>query len=560
MPHRPTTMGLETEFGMLVQNGDEEISEYFSQYAAYETVKAIKRINLFVDRGLEEIEDIEEHDRAEEEAQRNRLLHLRYEKRRELSAYALRQRLGMSGFILETGARWYVDMGHPEYSTPETHNPRTLVLVQKAGDVIAEQCRRFAEVTLRSSLSRPDLTLHIHRNNSDGKGHSYAGHENYSLSIELFDQIVRHLEHNRPSRRARRTLDDMFTYTPTLLTHAVLKFFVTRQIVTGSGKVGSELYNAPIDYQISQRADFMMQPIGISTIHGRGIINTRNQPLADYDLMRRFHVICGDSNMSELSIYLKCGITALFFMMLEEGYIQASACDLMEPLADSVHSYRRVSRDLTLQKELLLADGSSTTALQTQMQYCMLAKSFVEQADFAPVWTDVVHKWEAVLNGLDNDRTKDPWASNLDWVVKEWLLNGFQKRHKVDPLDIRCQALALDYHDINPERSNYNRLINAGKIMRIATDTEIMYMTHERPPDSRAWLRGLLIKKYSSLIVDIGWDYALFENHALLDMSDPHMGTKEHIDPHIADDPSLTTFLERIQPRFRMRKLKPRHG
>ena len=41
--------------------------------------------------------------------------------------------LGLANVILTNGARYYVDHAHPEYSSPECLDPRTLVAYDKAG-------------------------------------------------------------------------------------------------------------------------------------------------------------------------------------------------------------------------------------------------------------------------------------------------------------------------------------------------------------------------------------------------------------------------------------------
>lgn len=544
MRDRLVVLGLETEYAISLEHAPGMDTLFAAYDVAYSVVNAVKELDIpVIDRGLEIIEDIDEHDEVEREAQRNLFQH-HYANRAEIvasSSRALRQRMGCSGFVLETGARYYVDIGaHPEYSTPETLDPRTIILAQKAGDAIVEQCRERAEYLMRARTHSRDLAIHIHRNNSDGKGNSYAGHENYSLSPSLFDAIIRDPFYGRLTNR--------------LLIGATLKFLVTRSIIIGTGKVGFEDFE-PAAYQISQRADFMIQPIAQSTVQMRGIINTRNDPLARYNLVRRFHTICGDSNMSELSIYLKCGITALFFKMLEQGYIQNSSGNLMTPLRSSVAAMHSVSRDLTLREQLPLSDGTHTTALETQIEYCQRAKSYVEDAHLAPVWIDVVQKWEAVLNGLNTNRFTDPYARNLDWVIKERLLKQYQKQHHIeDPLDMRCQSLALAYHDINPNRSIYDRLLNNGKIMQIVQPQEIMQMIHDAPIDTRAYLRGKLVKHYSSHITDIGWDYAIFTNGMILNMDHPRKGTKEHIDLLISDNPSFEVFIERIKNMFETRQ------
>jgi len=97
----------------------------------------------------------------------------------------------------------------------------------------------------------------VYKNNSDGKGNSYGTHENYLVDRATpFASIVRDL-------------------TP---------FFVTRQVFTGAGKLGTE---ASWDegnrhrYQLSQRADFFRGGVGLETTLKRPIINTRDEPHAD---------------------------------------------------------------------------------------------------------------------------------------------------------------------------------------------------------------------------------------------------------------------------------------
>lgn len=542
MRDRPVLLGLETEYGMFLKHASD--ADMF--LAAYNVVNAGKYLDIpLIDRGLEIIENVEEHDEAEQEAQRSLFEH-HYANRAEIvasSSRALRQRMGCSGFVLETGARYYVDIGaHPEYSTPETLDPRTIVCAQKAGDVIVEQCREHAERHMRTHANNREYAIHIYRNNSDGRGNSYAGHENYSLSPSLFDAIIKNPFSGHPTDKA--------------LICVTLKFLVTRSIIIGAGKVGFEDFK-PAAYQISQRADFMMCPIAHSTVLFRGIINTRNDPLARYNMVRRFHTICGDSNMSELSIYLKCGITALFFKMLEQGYIQASSGNLMTPLRNSVAAMHSISRDLTLREQLPLSDKTHTTALETQMQFCELAEKYAQDAHLPPVWTDVVQKWKSVLSGLDNNRFADPWAGSLDWVIKERLLKQYQKQHHIEnPTDMACQSLALAYHDINPDRSIYDRLLNNGKIIRIVGPEEITQMIHEPPVDTRAYLRGKLVQRYCAHIVDIGWDYAVFTNGMILNMDHPRKGTKEQIDPLISDNPSFDVLAERLQHMFKVRQYR----
>src|SRR5438094_6195694 len=145
-----------------------------------------------------------------------------------------------------------------------------------------------------SRLLPPGQEIVVYKNNSDGKGNSYGTHENY-----LVDRAV-------PFSSLVRTL---------------LPWFVSRQVFTGAGKVGSENGAAAVDYQISQRADFFEEEVGLETTLKRPIVNTRDEPHADPQKYRRLHVIVGDANLCEVATFLKVGATAIVLAMIEDDFI-----------------------------------------------------------------------------------------------------------------------------------------------------------------------------------------------------------------------------------------------
>ena len=71
-------------------------------------------------------------------------------------------------------------------------------------------------------------------------------------------------------------------------------------------------------YQLSQRADFFEEEVGLETTLKRPIVNTRDEPHCDAQKYRRLHVIVGDANMSEVATYLKVGTTAIVLAMIED--------------------------------------------------------------------------------------------------------------------------------------------------------------------------------------------------------------------------------------------------
>ena len=104
-----------------------------------------------------------------------------------------------------------------------------------------------------------------------------------------------------------------------------MPWFVTRQVFTGAGKVGCEGSwddRAAAGYQLSQRADFFEEEVGLETTLKRPIVNTRDEPHADPQKYRRLHVIVGDANLCEVATFLKVGTTAIVLAMIEDGFMQ----------------------------------------------------------------------------------------------------------------------------------------------------------------------------------------------------------------------------------------------
>ncbi|HEX6248100.1 MAG TPA: depupylase/deamidase Dop, partial [Nocardioidaceae bacterium] len=318
--------------------------------------------------------------------------------------------LGLANVILTNGARLYVDHAHPEYSTPECTNPRDVVLWDKAGEQVMLDAARLA-----ASIPGAAPIL-LYKNNTDNKGASYGAHENYLMRRSTpFSDIVRHL-------------------TP---------FFVSRQVVTGAGRVGIGQDGREQGFQISQRADYFEVEVGLETTLKRPIINTRDEPHADPDKYRRLHVIIGDANLSEISAYLKVGTTALVLAMIEDKFITRELT-----VEQPVRSLREVSHDPSLKQLLKLVDGRTLTAVQLQMEYLDLAKKYVEDrlgSDADAQTLDVLERWESVLTRLETDPML--CARELDWVAKLKLLRSYRERDGLDWEDAKLHLVDLQYSD-----------------------------------------------------------------------------------------------------------------
>lgn len=403
--------------------------------------------------------------------------------------------LGMANVVLTNGARLYVDHAHPEYSTPEVTNPLDAVRWDKAGVRIMAQAA--ADV---AASGAPEILLY--KNNTDNKGASYGTHENYLMRRSTpFADIVRHL----------------------------IPFFITRQVFTGSGRLGIGQDGRELRYQLSQRADFFEVEVGLETTLKRPIVNTRDEPHADPEQWRRLHVIVGDANLCDVATYLKMGVTALVLSMLEDGALRDLDLTPLEP----VREMHRVSHDITLSHRVTLSGGRRLTALEMQCQFAERAAVYLDaRGDDDPQTRDVLHRWQSVLERLADDPMR--CAGELDWVAKLRLLDGYRTRDGLEWTAHRLQAIDLQYSDIRPERGLAMRLEQRGQLEVLVPDHEAERAMTQPPPDTRAYFRGECLRRYPESIAAASWDSVVFDiptsEHLLrVPTMEPMRGTREHV-------------------------------
>ena len=422
----------------------------------------------------------------------------------------------LANTVLTNGARYYVDHAHPEYSSPECADPLSCVLYDKAGEEVLRRSMRAAAHVYPNAPAAV-----VYKNNSDGKGNSYGCHENY-----LMDRAV-------PFAKVAA---------------AIVPHFVTRQIFTGAGKVGAEtaaLDRSAVTFQISQRAEFFEEVIGLETTLKRPIVNTRDEPHADPRRFRRLHVIVGDANLAEVATFLKVGTTALVLAMVEDDV--SPPRDLTP--ADPIRSLHQVSTDLSLARPFTLSDGSTATALAVQWELYTAARKYADHHGLEVLGSDevgeqVLQRWEAVLHGLEQDPST--LARQLDWVAKRRIVEAYRERHGCEWGDSRLAALDLQYHDLRPSRSLYARL----GMERLVDDEAVASAVTTPPADTRAWFRGQCLARWPEAVVTANWDSLVFDLGTdplrRVPMMDPLRGTAAHTAALLEASASPAQLLERL--------------
>lgn len=417
--------------------------------------------------------------------------------------------------LLSNGARLYVDHAHPEYSGPECTNPRQAACYDTAGETIVRHAaQRLTE--------QAGFRVRLFKNNSDGKGNSYGWHENYLISRQL-----------------------PFGY----LVQALTPFLVTRQIFTGAGKVGAENQRPVTDFQISARADFIEQLVGIDTTISRPLINTRDEPHADPSRFRRLHLICGDANRSEFQTWLKLGSTALVLATIEQRYLTE-----FPRLADPLRAVQQVSRDPELRQPLIIEEGEGrqglATALEIQFSLLEQCQKFVAEYELSG-WTELLTAWEQILGDLATNPLDT--ADRLDWTAKLRLFTAYAKRHGLPLGAPALAALNLQYHELDPDRSLYHRLVSRGAMRKMFTTEEIETAQRQPPSDTRAYLRGTCVNRFATAIVSANWDSLVLRtdqtNLFRLDMPDPHQGNQNQVQSLVGELTDIDSLLIGLKSR-----------
>lgn len=390
--------------------------------------------------------------------------------------------------ILANGARFYNDHGHPEYATPECRSLWELALQDRVGETfMLRAARALSEETERE--------VRVYKNNTDFHGASYGTHESYLVPRALgFDRLFA----------------------------ACVPMLVARQVLVGAGKVGSE--TGPwIDYQLSQRADFFVEPANAETLYRRPVFNTRDEPHGDSRQWIRLHVIAGDANMIPAATARKMGLIKLALHLAEAG----------EPpdfkLADPVRAFMDVSRDAKYRFEIKLSNGAWTTADEILEGYFAAAEARLE-LDEDLRWT--IDSSRRLMSQL---RTNfDEFRREVDWAAKRFVL----EQTGLDWKDAGMRSYDLEYHNPDPDEGLHSALEEMGEV---ASPPPVEDRGETVREGTRARARSIAVRKFSDDLISASWRTLVFKQGEIdLDPSAEYPAELESIS-------DVGTFMEALK-------------
>ena len=420
--------------------------------------------------------------------------------------------------VLTNGARYYVDHAHPEYSTPECADPLRGRAVRQGG----------------GADPRP----------LDGRGPPAAaggpGDRRLQEQQRRQGQLVR-LPRELP-RRPHRAVRDARAQPHPVVRHAP---GVHRR---GQGRLRER--RRRVDFQISQRADFFEEEVGLETTLKRPIVNTRDEPHADPQKYRRLHVIVGDANLCEVATFLKVGATAIVLAMIEDGFIDKDL-SISAPVA----AMRTVSHDPTLQATVDCASLGRCTAIELQWEFLRLAAQ-VRRRDRPRVRAAATRsaRWCSTGGSRCSARssaTRRQLDGQLDWVTKLELLRAYVDRDDLSWNDPKLALLDLQYHDVRPARSLYEKLVRGGQDRTPGRRGPKCAAAMVDPPETtRAYFRGTCLARWADSVVAANWDSLVLDVGIdplrRIPMMEPTRGSKVHVAELFTEVSTPRQLVERL--------------
>ena len=412
------------------------------------------------------------------------------------------------GFMLGNGSRVYRDGDFIEICSPEVIDPLEVVQWQRANEGIL-----LAALPLAASAATvAPNELGLARASTDHQSHYCGIHVSYQTQSEQVAALVEHL-------------------TPFLVT----RFYAC---AGGLGPCGLTMTHKNCAVKCVASAD---------TRNERGIVCLRDEPLSGNG-GHRIHLTHGDLCMSDLSVFLTVGCTALVVLMLEAGACIGPCFRLLDP----IDALRRLDDDFTWSQPLPLACGSAASPLDIQEHYLKAAEGFTKR--FELPWTvEVIRQWRRALDRLrahgpgalcrsldayvklalyrslltDNGLTISDysrWCTVLDpaqgylgeampkdvpgylrdvmpAVTFGFIEEGMDREKlnwaeipRIADLQRKLIAVDLTFHDISPDGLYHclrrRRLVDPP----LVTDDKVQHAIHEAPQNTRAAARSLAIR------------------------------------------------------------------
>ncbi len=420
-------------------------------------------------------------------------------------ADGLRQHLpqGIQSFseYLTNGARMYVDMGYLlEYATPESPGPRAATIAEFAGQLIVHE-------TIKNLVDEDKLSAYpIRKRVVDDYGETWGYHENYQV---------------------KRAAYGSSGYELLLMGH-----LATRTIFTGAGRL---IQNRWLDVIPGQKMHSISVVRGDHATSNKALLNTRDEPHADGDIVARQHIVCGDPNISPLMTFLKLGSTAAVIKIAEHSKIGSSEWLRMRYPLDIG---KAVADDSSLNLLLETDSGKKLRAVEYQKE--LLHKYILLCEKTAPDNEEkqLIDIWSKALEDLTNNH--DEAKKYIEWMARRDLIQNKVEAKPAEDALVTARAVDAMWDTLGVKEPLGKRVLDATTPARIkdsfsVTDEDVHYSMY-RPPENRAQARAAVVSQLDNSRIltpvetHIEWDGVYVNNTRVVDMLNPYTTTTPNLD------------------------------
>lgn len=420
---------------------------------------------------------------------------------------------GVARIWHSNGGCTYLDTGrHPEHATPECRYIHDVVRFNKAGERLAASIFKhprngnFRVLLFKNNIGISEM--------GDIQA-DFGCHENY----------LTYGAHTMRSNTA-------FAFIP---------FLITRQILDGAG-----MWSSKDSFFFSPRALSIRRAFSDGTTGDRGIINSKG--LGDSGNLKRLHLILGDANILEFSIYLKMGTTALVLALIESGMTLAS------PYPQPVENMQTLSRSYDPFAPLIQIDAyRHLSAFDIQTMYAEIVRKELSYGEFESEETEaelknVMLAWEQTLHAIYARDTA--WmVGRLDHATKRFLGDQAMKRRlSHDPQEKNNTLRDLDilYHGIT-NTSLQERMNIQWSTRRIVTERDVLDAMTQPPARTRAVYRSAyinLLTQHNDVHAEhIDWT-------AFGAVTEPFYNFFLCPDPFVCNNETFREFMEKAEKKY----------
>jgi len=245
---------------------------------------------------------------------------------------------------------------------------------------------------------------------------------------------------------------------PQALAPAVVPHLVSRIVFSGGGGLDSR--TAGLVFMISPRVAWIEMAVGSGNTSDRPIFHCRHESHTNGTGLR-IHLNCGDGNMSQTSLALRFGTTALVTMLAGRGLKPPRAARPCRPLV----AMRAFARDPALRVAARCWDGRRRTAVQISRLHCQwVERHLAELPEWAP---GMVQQWRGILDVLDSGGAAAA-SRLLDWAILYDIYLGALADHglSADAVRRHSRKLALAERRLPPSETSEERIIGLPDLRR----------------------------------------------------------------------------------------------